>query len=86
MYDVPFDLTIDDIVIPAKCPVFGIALHRNSGPEAKIKLNSPTIDRTIPSKGYVRGNINIISNKANLMKGSRPMDELKMFAKWILAL
>lgn len=86
LYNVPFSLTVDDIVIPAKCPVFGFPLVRNTGIDAKAKFNSPTIDRIIPGKGYVKGNIHVISGMANTIKGNRDLAEWKMFAKWILTL
>lgn len=86
MYNVPFKLTVDDIEIPKLCPVFGFPIVRNRGYGAKIAFNSPTIDRIIPGKGYVPGNIQVVSGKANMMKGSHPIKDLHAFAKWVLTL
>lgn len=71
-----FNLTKEDIVIPDYCPIL------------KVKLVSDTeyaasIDRINPLLGYVKGNIQIISNKANMMKSNATLSELKLFAEWI---
>lgn len=79
----PFNLTKEDIVIPDKCPVFGIPLYRNSG-KSSASSNSPSVDRIIPALGYIKGNVQIISMKANLMKGNATIEELKQFANWVL--
>jgi hypothetical protein len=50
-----------------RCPVLGIVLKANKG---KVGNASPTIDRAIPSRGYVRGNIDVISHKANTLKNN----------------
>lgn len=76
---VPFNLTLEDIVIPKKCPILGILLVRGS----RRQLNAPSLDRRIPSRGYVKGNVQIISTKANVMKNNASKKELLMFADWI---
>jgi hypothetical protein len=47
-----------------RCPVFGIDLVRNLG-RAHASPASPSLDRIDNSKGYVPGNIHVISNAAN---------------------
>lgn len=76
----PFDLTLDDIVIPAVCPVLGIPLIERSG---KFSDNSPSIDRTIPEKGYVKGNIAIMSYRANRIKCHASLAELKAIVAYM---
>ena len=52
-------------------------LNWEGGPRDK---NTPSLDRIIPEKGYVKGNVKIISNLANMMKSYANNEELQMFA------
>jgi len=40
--------------------------------------NSPSLDRIDPTKGYVKGNVWIISHKANTFKSYATHEELKI--------
>lgn len=81
---VPFDLDYDDVKAPAVCPVLGIPLVRNhQGSKVGPNANSPTVDRLIPEKGYVKGNIAVISHKANAIKQDATADEVFAVAKWM---
>jgi len=67
-------------IIPSHCPVFGTQLewsaHRGNG---RLPLpNSPSLDRIDPSKGYVKGNVWIVSNRANSIKNDASHEELKL--------
>lgn len=70
---VPFHITIDDFEIPDVCPLLGIQLKRNKGQAAD---DSASLDRLIPEKGYVKGNILVISRRANVIKNNASIDEL----------
>ena len=69
-----FDLKVKDIVIPEFCPLLGIKL--NTEPNCDNRWASPSIDRLIPSKGYIKGNILICSFRANTIKNNATIDEL----------
>lgn len=77
-----FSIDLADIHIPDKCPYLGTPLTRIFG-EGKVKTNA-SIDRVDPTKGYVKGNIEIISLKANMMKQDATVEELTRFAKSVL--
>ena len=79
---IEFNLTIEDIVIPECCPVLHIKLQRQLG-KGKILDTSPSLDRIDNSKGYIKGNVQVISTKANAMKSSANKEELLKFANWI---
>ncbi len=67
------NITIEDLIIPDFCPVLGIKLDIG---DRKTKGSAPSIDRIDNSKGYVKGNIMIISNRANMLKNNATIDEL----------
>jgi len=72
----PFTIRYEDIPpAPLVCPVLGIVLSYNSGRRTD---NSPSLDRIIPSLGYVPGNVEIISFRANKLKNNGTVRELDM--------
>ena len=79
-----FNLEIDDIVIPEICPYLNIPIKFNF--YDKLKDDSISVDRIDNTKGYVKGNIQLISNKANRCKSNLSINELIFFAKKILEL
>jgi len=73
--DIPFEITVADLFWPVVCPVTNLVLDYElnasvgSGRGAhRPRSNAPSLDRIIPSKGYVVGNVRVISWKANLLK------------------
>ncbi len=73
-FNLPINITVDDIIIPEYCPVF---------PDIKLEMaegygreSSPTLDRVIPSEGYVKGNVSVVSFKANRLKSNATVEEL----------
>ena len=77
-----FNIELEDIIIPEHCPYFGFKLETDVK-----KYTSPTyfsIDRIDSSKGYVKGNVQVISRLANQMKSCATEDELIRFAEGIL--
>lgn len=71
--NIPFNIDIEDIIIPERCPVFGFEFEIGT----KDKQKSPSLDRIIPEKGYVKGNIIVVSLKANTMKNNATLNEIK---------
>jgi len=78
-----FTLKPEDVVIPDVCPILGIPLIANIG---KAADNSPSLDRIVPSQGYVKENIIIISNKANRIKTDATAEEINKVAQFYLKL
>jgi hypothetical protein len=75
-----FNITIDDIEIPKVCPVLGIPLVKGNG---KRNDNSPSLDRIDNSKGYVKGNVMVISHRANLIKNSASIHEIELILEYM---
>jgi hypothetical protein len=68
-----FNLDLSDVIIPDLCPYLGIELDRHNN---KIMDNSPALDRIDNSKGYIKGNVEVISYKANRIKNDSTHSEL----------
>jgi hypothetical protein len=71
----PFDLTLEYLtkIWPADnlCPIMRTPLTEPTGPfRHGPRPFSPSVDRIIPELGYVKGNIAIISLKANTLKNN----------------
>jgi hypothetical protein len=75
-----FDLTKEDIIVPALCPILLKPLICGDKNDYSF---SPSVDRIDNSKGYTKDNIQVISMKANKMKNNATKEELLNFAKWI---
>ena len=80
-YGYDFDLEDSDIIIPEKCPILEVPFVLGSKGNYEY---TPTIDRVDNNKGYTKDNIQVISKKANSMKNSASLEELKIFCKNIL--
>ena len=80
---IPFDITVTDLEWPTHCPVLGLELDysvRTKG--GKPRPNSPSVDRFDARKGYVRGNVQVISFRANAIKTNATPQELRAVADY----
>ena len=64
-----FNITKEDIIIPDTCPLLG------------TPMESPSLDRIDSSKGYIKGNVWVISNRANTLKNDATLSELKLLVE-----
>ena len=71
--NIEFTISVLDIAIPKMCPYLGIELFPGIGSGGKD--NSPSLDRIDSSKGYIPGNVEVISNRANTIKNCGTADE-----------
>ena len=78
--NIPFNLELCDIVVPEYCPVLGIPIYSICGGGTN-QDTSPSVDRIDPSGGYVKGNVRVISNRANLLKSNATVEELRLVLK-----
>lgn len=79
-----FNLTLADIHVPTTCPYLGVVLTNRQG--AGFVGTNASIDRIDSSAGYVRGNVQVISRRANSMKNDATGEELVLFARRVLSL
>jgi len=82
--EIPFEITFDDLEFPKKCPVLGVKLDYNL--KGKRNDNSPSIDRIDNTKGYIKGNVHIISWRANTLKSDASLVEMKLLFEYFLKL
>ena len=81
--NIPFNLTEDYLksIYPSDmiCPVLGfemsVGLDENGRPDT-----SPSLDRIIPEKGYVQGNVVVVSTRANVIKSNATPEEIRKVA------
>lgn len=69
----PYSLRQPDISLPARCPVLGISLRVGQCRSPA----SPSLDRIDPGHGYVPGNVRVISDLANKLKGNRRLADIR---------
>jgi hypothetical protein len=69
-----FNIEPSDIVVPEKCPYLKCKLTPGIG---KVCDTSPSLDRINPRLGYIKGNIQVISFRANTIKAGRTLSELQ---------
>lgn len=77
---IEFNIEISDITIPNICPILGLPIKKTIDGNRDL---SPSLDRIDNSKGYIKGNIQVVSFKANAMKSTANKDELINFSNWV---
>lgn len=85
-YGLPVDIDTEYLLSiypnPPICPILGIKLELGVDNKGSTK-NSPSLDRIIPQKGYVKGNVIFISGYANIIKQDATPEEVMKVAKWL---
>lgn len=84
MKRVPFALAVEDIIIPEFCPVLGLRLQRGTGSGGR-RAESPSLDRLLPELGYVLGNVQVVSWRANRLKNDATLFELEAIVRNVKA-
>jgi len=81
--NIPFDIDEDYIknIWPKdnRCPIFKIKLEQSN---LYAGDQSPSLDRIIPKLGYVKGNVQVMSSKANRIKNNATFEELIIIGKY----
>lgn len=75
----PFSIDISDVIIPPTCPALGIPLVKGTREDSDA---SPSLDRVRDELGYVKGNVAVISKRANRIKNNSTADELDLLAAY----
>lgn len=75
-----WDLSFGDIEWPTHCPILGIELNYFSEVRAE---DSPSFDQIVPAKGYIKGNVIIMSWRANRIKNDGSAQEHRKIAEFL---
>lgn len=78
----PFDIELDDCKIPDVCPVLGIPFDLGEKDGQRLDA-SPSLDKFVPEKGYVKGNVAVISWLANRIKTNAKASDVMKVALWM---
>lgn len=80
---IPFTLTSEYVlsITPDSCPVFGTPFSFIGN--KVVSANSASLDRIDPDKGYVQGNVAVISAKANAIKNAYDAADIRRVADWL---
>lgn len=62
------------------CPVLGLTMQFRTS--KYINDNNPSIDRFYPERGYIKGNVAVISWRANRIKNNASPDDLAKLSAW----
>lgn len=79
-YDWEFTINFGDIDFPTHCPILGIELDYFAPGRAE---NSPSFDRVNPTLGYIKGNVAIVSWRANRIKNDGTAEEHQKIADFM---
>lgn len=85
-HGLPCDVTEEYLeeIWEGRCPAFGTYLRLPSDSrKGDRSAHVPSLDRIIPSKGYVKGNVCWISFKANQIKSDGTAEDIRMVADWL---
>lgn len=75
-----FTIPFGELTFPTHCPILGLELDYFS--DGRVE-NSVSFDRIDPNKGYVSGNVVIISWRANRIKNDGTADEHQKIADFL---
>lgn len=76
----PCTISIQDFELPERCPILGVKLvydHTKPAPD------SPSLDRIDNAKGYVPGNVRVISRRANSLKSDMTLEQVERLAAYM---
>lgn len=70
-------ITVADIIWPTHCPVLGVELNYGGDTVDKDKTRCASLDRWDNTRGYVPGNVYVLSFRANSLKSNATVEEME---------
>lgn len=80
--ELPFDLTTGylESIWTGICPAFGVSLSIDA---KRGEVGHAQLDRIDPGKGYVQGNVEWLSERANRIKDDATIEDLERILEWL---
>lgn len=83
--DIEFNITYKDFTLPEYCPLLNLRL-KYRGEDGFNDNDRATLDRIDNTKGYIPGNVWILSRLANTMKNEATNEQLHLFCQNMLSM
>ncbi len=79
---VPFDLTPEYLenLWTGTCAALGVEISLTG---SRVDEYVAELDRFIPEKGYIQGNVHFLSRKANRLKNNATVEQLRSICEWM---
>lgn len=74
----PGALLVSDVELATTCPILGVEIVYGGRSD-----NSASLDKVVPSKGYVAGNVRVVSRRANRLKADATLAELRAIVRYV---
>ena len=79
---IEFNIEPSDVKIPELCPVLHTRIRLDG--TTFDRLDSPSLDRIDATKGYIKGNVKVISVRANTIKSYGTIEEHQMVIQYMI--
>lgn len=70
---IDFNIEVEDIEVPDICPILGVPIEILTGKH----YNGCSLDRIDNTKGYIKGNVAVLSRRANRLKSDMSLEEAR---------
>lgn len=84
---IPFDIDLAYLlsIVTDRCPALGLPFNCGPRPAGEgPRPDAPSLDRFYPERGYVKGNVAVISFLANKMKNAGTVTQVINLALWVM--
>lgn len=78
---IAYEISPEDIVVPDTCPICESKMQVSTTRGGNSR--SPTLDKVVPDKGYVKGNVAVICKYCNSLKGAGSAEDHRRIAAYI---
>lgn len=78
---IEFKISLRHIPVTEYCPILGVWLEYEKLGVANAP-HKPSLDRIDNTRGYIPGNVQVVSARANILKRDAALDELLKMGEW----